>query len=162
IMPAAAQKKMAPGLQLSTGDLRRRIESFLEDYLRDRSPETVGTYRRSLNEFERWFALQRGRFRFAVADVEAYKRYLMETRELSQVSVSTYLTALRRFSQYLVDIGLLDENPAASVKGNRRPGTHSRGVLTESEVESLLSSLDEETQIGKRDQAIIYLMLYAG
>src|SRR5690606_23505182 len=105
IMPAAAQKKMAPGLQLSTGDLRRRIESFLEDYLRDRSPETVGTYRRSLNEFERWFALQRGRFRFAVADVEAYKRYLMETRELSQVSVSTYLTALRRFSQYLVDIG---------------------------------------------------------
>ncbi len=149
-------------LQLSLGDLQRRIDSFLDDYLRDRSPETVGTYRRSLNEFVRWFTLQKGRFRFSVEDVEAYKHYLMETRELSQVSVSTYLTALRRFSQYLVDIGLLEENPAASVKGNRRPESHSREVLNEAEIEQLMAVLDAQTQIGKRDQAIVYLMLFGG
>lgn len=149
-------------LQLTTGELEKRIQDFLREYLKNKSKETVGTYRRSLNEFERWFVRQKGRFRFTGAGVQEYKKYLMQTRELSQVSVSTYLTALRRFCQYLVDIGLLEENPAQAVKGNRRPSTHSRAVLTQTDIDQLLDSLDTTTRIGKRDQAVIYLMLYAG
>ena len=152
-----------PGsLKLTLGELQKRIEDFLREYLRDKSPETVGTYRRTLNEFERWFVQQKGRFRFTREGVEAYKKYLMETRGLHQVSVSTYLTGLRRLCQYLVDIGLLAENPAQGVKGNRRPGSHSRAVLAQAEIDALLQSLDTTTQIGKRDQAIIYLMLFGG
>lgn len=150
------------GLQLTLGELTKRLEDFEREYLREKSKETIGTYRRSLNEFERWFVRQRGRFRFSEDDVREYKSYLMDTRELSQVSVSTYLTALRRFCQYLVDIGVLDENPASAVKGNRRPSTHSRSVLTEAEISQLLESVESETLIGKRDRAIIHLMLYAG
>ncbi len=149
-------------LTLTLGELKRRLEDFEREYLKDKSEETIGTYMRSLNEFERWFVLQRESFRFTEAGVESYKRYLMETRKLSQVSVSTYLTALRRFCQYLVDVGLLDENPAHAVKGNRRPSTHSRSVLTESEIATLLGSLDDRTLIGRRDEAIVYLMLYGG
>ncbi|MFQ5570565.1 MAG: tyrosine-type recombinase/integrase [Rhodothermales bacterium] len=149
-------------LTLSLGELEKRLEDFLTGYLKNRSKETIGTYRRSLHEFERWFVQQKGRFRFTVEGVEAYKKYLMETRELSQVSVSTYLTAVRRFCQYLVDIGLLAENPAVSVKGNRRPSSHSRQVLTETDIRTLFESVDTAKQIGKRDLAIIYLMLYAG
>ncbi len=149
-------------LNLSTAELRRRIDDFTREYLRDKSPATVGTYRRALNEFERWFVLERARFRFTVDGVERYKHYLMETRGLHQVSVSTYLTAVRRLCQYLVDIGLLDENPARKVKGNRRPSSHSRAVLTKSEIESLLGILSGTTTIGARDEAIIHLMLYAG
>lgn len=111
-------------LDLSLGELKRHIKSFLQDYLKNKSKETVGTYRRSLNEFERYFVKQRGTFQFSTEDVAAYKKYLMTERELSQVSVSTYLTALRRLCQYLVDIGLMEENPARPVKGNRRPSTH--------------------------------------
>ncbi len=150
------------GLKLSLGELEQRLKEFLTDYLKEKSPQTVGTYRRSLNEFERWFVLQKGRFRFDVEGVQAYKKYLMETRGLHQVSVSTYLTALRRLCQYLVDIGLLAENPARAVKGNRRPGSHSRAVLTKTDIDQLLKSLDAASQIGKRDQAIIYLMLFGG
>lgn len=149
-------------LRLTLGELGKRLDDFQREYLKEKSKETVGTYRRSLNEFERWFVQQRGRFTFSEAGVRDYKAYLMETRELSQVSVSTYLTALRRFCQYLVDIGLLEENPASAVKGNRRPSAHSRSVLTEGEIKELLDSLDVTTLIGMRDQAIIYLMLYAG
>lgn len=151
-----------PDLKLTLGELEKRVQDFLREYLKNKSKETVGTYRRSLNEFERWFVQQKGRFRFTGPGVQEYKKYLMQTRELSQVSVSTYLTALRRFCQYLVDIGLLRENPAVGVKGNRRPGSHSRSVLTQTEIDLFLESLDVNTQIGKRDQAIIYLMLYAG
>ncbi len=158
----ATTRTAAGPLHLTSGELERRIGDFVREYLKEKSKETAGTYRRSLNEFERWFAQQQGRFAFTEEGVEAYKKYLMETRGLHQVSVSTYLTALRRFSQYLVDIGLLEENPARTVKGNSRPGTHSRAVLTENEIEDLLAALDTETQIGRRDRAIVFLMLYGG
>lgn len=158
----ASGRESGTRLQLTLGELEKRLDDFEREYLKDKSKETVGTYMRSLNEFERWFVQQRGSFHFTEEGIEAYKRYLMETRELSQVSVSTYLTALRRFCQYLADIGLLEENPARAVKGNRRPSSHSRSVLTESEIEQLLESLDTATRIGKRDQAIIHLMLFGG
>lgn len=149
-------------LSLTLGELEKRLDDFEREYLKEKSKETVGTYMRSLNEFERWFVQQRGTFHFSEDGIRGYKEYLMDTRELSQVSVSTYLTALRRFCQYLVDIGLLEENPAQAVKGNRRPSSHSRSVLTQGEIEELLKSLDTATQIGKRDEAIVHLMLFGG
>ena len=151
-----------PSLDLSLGELKRHIRGFLEDYLKDKSRETVGTYRRSLNEFERWFVQQKGRFRFTTDGIEGYKSYLMDVRELSQVSVSTYLTAVRRLCQYLVDTGELSANPARAVKGNRRPSAHSRQVLTQTDIEALHEVMEPHTLIGKRDRAIAHLMLYAG
>lgn len=151
-----------PSLRLTLGDLKKRLETFLDEYLDGKSKETVGTYRRSLNEFERWFVQQKGKFRFREEDVRAYKTYLMEERELSQVSVSTYLTAVRRFCQYLTDAGLLEWNTAKAVKGNRRPSSHTRKILTETDIKLLMNALEAETPIDKRDRAIVYLMLYAG
>jgi len=149
------------GLDLSLRELRDHLQAFQDDYLADKSDETVGTYRRSLNSFQKWF-VQQNAFRFREDDVRDYKRYLMEERDLSQVSVSTYLTALRRFCQYLTDIGELSENPAKGVKGNRRPDTHSRSILTEQDIEKLEGVLGDATQIDKRDTAMVSLMLYAG
>lgn len=148
-------------LTLTLRELRRHLQAFQDDYLEDKSDETVGTYRRSLNSFEKWY-VQQNNFRFTEDDVREYKTYLMEERELSQVSVSTYLTALRRFCQYLTDVGELASNPAKAVKGNRRPDSHSRAVLTESDIEQLERVLGDATPLDKRDTAIIYLMLYAG
>jgi len=153
---------LGPPLKLTSVELEQRLDDFVASYLQDKSPETIGTYRRALNEFQRWFVGQRPRFLFRVEDIEAYKQYLMKTRGLHQVSVSTYLTALRRFAQYLVDAGLLEENPARAVKGNRRPSTHSRAVLTESEIDRLFRAVDASNPIGIRDEAIIFAMLYAG
>jgi site-specific recombinase XerC len=148
-------------LTLSLAELDRHIEGFLNEYLKERSPETKGTYRRTLNEFRRWYVVPPP-FRFVQEDVERYKTYLMEERGLHQVSVSTYLTGLRRLCQYLMDIGVLDENPARGVKGNRRPETHSRKVLKRGEVDELLEAIPAGTEIGKRDRAIAQCMLFAG
>jgi site-specific recombinase XerD len=158
LSPEARNRKVRLGL----ADLEQHLEIFARDYLKGKSKETVGTYRRTLNEFERFYVLRKATFRWTAEGVESYKRHLMETRGLHQVSVSTYLTALRRFCQYLTDAGLLAENPARTVKGNRRPASHSRSVLTESEIETLLASLSTDTVLDARDRAIVYLMLYAG
>lgn len=147
---------------LSPAEVRQRIEDFTREYLRGKSPATVGTYRRSLAEFERWSARQSGPVALSRDSVVAYKTYLSAERGLHEVSISTYLTALRRLCQYLVDIGQLKENPARSVKGNRRPSAHSREVLTLRETEILVSGLKPSSQIEKRDAAIIFAMLFAG
>lgn len=163
-MPSPVRGRVIPPdlPHLSQAEIRLRIQDFLREYLKDRSPETVGTYRRSLNEFERWLVKRQGKFSFSQVDVLAYKDYLAEDRGLHEVSVSTYLTALRRLCQYLVDIGLLHENPAVAVKGNRRPGTHSRNVLSNDEISRLTGALVTDTQIERRDRAMVFLMLFAG
>lgn len=158
--PEAADPEV--GLSLSASELEARLNAFVREYLRDKSRETVGTYRRALHEFERYAIPRKVQFRFRVDDVAAYKRYLVEERGLSQVSVSTYLTALRRFCQYLVDVGLLAENPARAVRGNRRPTEHSRLVLTQDEVQRLLETLPTATALDRRDRAIVHCMLFAG
>ena len=155
-----------PPLRLTVAELAQRLDAFVSEYLREKSPETAGTYRRTLNEFERYHAVRAARpssrFVFVEADVEAYKRYLMDERELSQVSVSTYLTALRRLCEYLVARGDLAENPARGVKGNRRPEAHTRGVLREEDVARLLDAPPAGSLIGLRDRALMALMLYGG
>jgi integrase/recombinase XerC len=151
-----------PALNLTPAELNRRLRDFETEYLKERSEETRGTYRRSLHEFERFFGRSGMAFGFLPADIETYKQYLSAERGLHQVSISTYLTAIRRFCQYLTDIGLLEDNPARGIKGNRRPDSHSRDVLSRKEVEGLLSAIDISTRIGKRDVAIAYAMIYAG
>ncbi len=153
---------MQASVMLSPAEVRQRVEDFTREYLRDKSPATVGTYRRSLSEFQRWVGRNHPRFAFTVENVRDYKTYLTKVRGLHEVSVSTYLTALRRLCQYLVDIGQLAENPAKEVKGNRRPAAHSREVLTLAETQRLIASLDPESQIEKRDAAMLFAMLFAG
>ena len=149
-------------ISLTRSEVRRRIDDFVREYLSSNSPATVGTYRRSLSEFERYIEKGEGRFEFSTESVAAYKEYLASERQLHEVSVSTYLTAVRRLCQYLVDIGLLATNPARLVKGNRRPTSHSREVLTQTEIDQLLSVMRPESMLDKRDHAMIFLMLYAG
>jgi len=159
-----------PGIDVSVQRLSSLIQDFLLTYLKEKSKETVGTYRRSLNEFERWFVRGKGACRFRTSDIESYKTYLMEEKGLHQVSVSTYLTAVRRLCQFMMDTGVLETNPARAVKGNRRPSTHSRDFLTQDDVRDLVKTLSIEkdprnetgNEIGKRDRAIIYTMLFAG
>jgi site-specific recombinase XerD len=148
-------------MKLSTAELARHIENFLSEYLIDKQPETAGTYKRALNEFQRWF-VRYPKFQFKEEDIEAYKSYLMEDKKLHQVSVSTYLTSVRRLCAYFVAIGLLEENPARKVKGNRRPRDHSRPILNAQDVETLFENVIGEKLLEKRDRAILYAMLYAG
>jgi site-specific recombinase XerD len=144
-------------VRLSVRTLQLHYEGFLHS-LRSRKPETRGTYERSLREFLRWFAHDK-RCRFRIVDVERYKQYLTKRKRLSAVSVSTYLTAVRLFCGYLVDIGVLSANPSAFVRGNERPHGHSRDPLTRENVDRLLGVLGGKDERGVRDALIVRLML---
>jgi integrase/recombinase XerC len=147
-------------VRFSTRTLTRHFNGFVAS-LRPDTPETRGTYTRALREFLRWFPRDM-QFRFRVRDVRRYKQYLSVRRKLSEVSVSTYLTALRRFCAYLVDCKILEDNPAKYVGGNRRPVAHSRAFLNEEEVRTLLSGARSMDERGLRDHAMMLLMLQCG
>ncbi len=142
---------------MSRRALATHFDGFVRS-LRNRRPETRGTYQRALREFVRWFSQDR-EFRFRVNDVRRYKRYLTRKRKLSEVSVSTYLTALRRFCEYLVNGRVLPSNPAREVGGNSRPQSHSRAVLTGDDLERLLATVQRSDERSYRDYVIIRLMI---
>jgi site-specific recombinase XerD len=139
------------------GSLAKHYDGFLRS-LRLMRPETRGTYARALREFVRWYPRER-RGKITTADVVRYKRHLTSGKGLSAVSVSTYLTALRRFCDYLVRRKVIRENPALRVEGNSRPRLHSRAALTQAEVDLLLSVVERSDERGLRDCAFIRLML---
>ena len=137
----------------------------MQEYIRlfnashsDKSRETSGTYERALREFISFFATDRN-FLFRVRDVERYKEHLVERKKMKEVSVATYLTAVRRLCQYLVEAGVIEKNPAKRVQGGRRPTSHNRTFLTLEEIDSLLDAIDTDTETGLRDRAIIRTML---
>ena len=146
--------------RFSRRDLDGHFQGFVE-HLKGKRPETRGTYERSLREFVRWFSAD-GNVHFTTSDIERYKRHLTLRKKLSPVSVSTYLTAVRRFCEFLVSRGILGENPARSVGGNERPRSHSRDTLTPDEADRLLGSVETVDERGKRDMAMIRLMLGCG
>ncbi|MCX6136060.1 MAG: tyrosine-type recombinase/integrase, partial [Ignavibacteriales bacterium] len=152
--------KKNPAKVLSRRTLCQHHESFLHD-LRKRKPETRGTYERALREFFRWLEKEQ-KFTASADGVERYKSHLTKKRKLSPVSISTYLTALRVFFRFLVHNGILREDPAAHVKGGKRPQTHSRETLTAVQIASLLESVGRSDERGFRDYAVLKAMAVCG
>jgi len=146
-------------VRFSHSELEREIEKFLSEYLKDKSEETCGTYQRALREFQRYYAVAHDWFEFRTQDIEQYKLYLSQVKKLSQVSISTYLTSLRRLLDYLVAKGKLETNPAKKVKGNRRPTSHTAGTLSQAEAEKLVRTVPTSKPQDHRDLITIRLML---
>ncbi len=139
----------------------RELVDYLAEFIaacEQKSRETQRIYHRALQEFLTFFVRDR-RFLFRVRDVERYRRYLARIRQLKPASVATYMTALRRFCQYLVERGILQRNPARRVPGARRPQEHSRVFLTAEELRKLLESIETTTLQGLRDRALVLMML---
>lgn len=154
-----------PSVRLSHRALQKHLEGFLRS-LRRKRPETRGTYERTLRAFMQWFR-EDGQCRFRVEDIERYKRYLTKKKKLSGVSISTYLTAVRRLCDFLVREGVLCDNPGKLVGGSHRPRSHSREVLTPAEVQALLEVVsagagEGADQRGLRDLAFVKLMVGCG
>jgi site-specific recombinase XerD len=151
------QEERFPVVRLKVTQVLDYVNEFLSA-LKEKSESTRQTYHRTLREFLYFFTRDR-RFFFRLRDVERYRRYLVRVKKLQPTSVGTYMTALRRFCQYLVERGVLERNPARQVPGGRRPQQHSRTFLTAGEIERLLASVESTSLVGLRDRAIILMML---
>ena len=140
--------------QIISADLFNSWISFIEG-----TPKTVATYTRAIKQFYEW-AQENGISQPSKADIRAYTAHLRETHKPSTVQL--YLTAVKRFYAWADEEGLT-ENVAKNVKaGVKLTSDHKKDYLTSNQIKRLLRSIDRSTLTGKRDYAIITLMITTG
>jgi site-specific recombinase XerC len=99
-------------------------------------------------------------FRFTPDDFDEFRRWLFDQKKLSRNTVNVYLTASRRFCEFLIEKRLLKKNPAWSVHGTAQEFRTLNVKLTE--VAAAISSIDRSTVIGKRDFAFLSAIFECG
>ncbi len=127
------------------------------------SPHTRRAYRAAITDFLFWCRAG-GSPVFSKALVQEY-RSTLEQRHLSASSVKVQLSAIRRLAAEMADDGLLDPQAAlliAKVRGPRRNGVRTGNWLSLQQAEALLSLPDSRTTKGKRDHAVLSMLLGAG
>ena len=138
------------------------MDELITDFIGslNRRQTTKDTYRKALREFSKWLG-ESSPIGLKSGDIQRYKDYIL-SKKLSPTSMSAYLTAVRRFYDYLLSTGKIHENPAKSVKGSGRPQRHLTNPISREDVEKLLRSVELDSPVGLRDMAILSLMARAG
>jgi len=138
--------------------LSKRVEQFIISL--DAKDTTKDAYKKALRVFEAWI-IAKGYNNPSRETILEYKQYLQE-RSLSPLTITAYLTALRRFFIYLEGIKVYP-NIAKDIKGLKRPRGFMKDALTKDEVNVLLGAIAESKDLNSlRDYALINLMLRTG
>ena len=124
------------------------------------SPKTVRAYRDDLGQFTTWLETIRVDWdnpkRLGRTDIETFLHHL-SGRNLTGVSRARKLAAIRKFFAFLKENGILQTNPAASVKGARREEKEP-AILYKEQYKALLYEASDDP----RDYAIIMTFLQTG
>jgi integrase/recombinase XerD len=133
-------------------NLEERVEA------QEISADTAAGYRRGVAKFLAWLKEQQA----TPQAIRAWKAELLKAGS-RPASVNAWLAGLRSFFGWLAEAGQIPFNPTQAIKGATRKGTkkrHARQALTDNEVRRLLAQPDRTTPEGKRDYAMLALMLY--
>ena len=101
---------------------------------------------------------------FSKASLQQYRSVLV-ARGLAPSSVNVHLCAIRKLAAEMADDGLLPGHVATSiakVKGVERTGIRSGNWLSVAEVEALLDAPSCSSFRGKRDRALLGILIRAG
>ena len=128
-----------------------------------RSPESQRSYRRSIDDSVAWYCSE-PRLSFNKTVVTRYRIYL-EVRFLAPGTINVRLAAVRRLAYEAADTGLLSPDLAAGfrrVKGAKKLGTRLGNWLTANEARALWQLPNVFTLKGKRDRAMLAVLLGCG
>lgn len=136
-------------------------ESLLNDFAAyaDVKPQALRTYLNGIRRFLN-YAKTAGISKPTRETVISFRESLRQSHK--PTTIQTYLAGLRRFFSWLSDKGYPAGNVAANVKGVRLTREFKKDCLTSDQAKELLTSIDRTTLTGKRDYAILALMLTTG
>lgn len=152
-MNAMTVTNMALTEAVINNDLFNRWTAYL-----DASAKTVETYTRNIRHFSDWLA-ENNISNPSREDIIAYRDWLNRTKKPR--TVQGYLNAVKLFFQW-TETENIYPNVAAHVKGEKIDREHEKGYLTSSQANRLLNSIDRSTLKGKRDYAMLSVMLTTG
>ena len=146
-------------LQLNNGETteaKELVSLFLSSI--DIRPRSIDTYRKALKQF--FLYLDKKNITAPTKeDIIAFKNDLAAEHEASTVSL--YIIAVRQFFNWLYENGLYD-NIAHGIKGARTPKGFRKDTLTIEQIKRTLQGIDRSTLEGKRNFAIINLLVRTG
>jgi site-specific recombinase XerD len=127
------------------------------------SPASKRAYEFGIDDFVAWYCSE-PRLAFSRTVVLRY-RIELESRRLAPSSINLRLAAVRRLAYEAADTGLLSPDLAAGirrVKGAKRIGVRLGNWLTVEQSRALLRAPDAQRLKGRRDRAMLALMLGCG
>ena len=152
---------MQPLALVSASDSAFRLKRLVLDSLR--SEHSRRAYLQALDDFFRWFeAAPRGPFGRAL--VQEYRAHL-EKLNLAPSTINVRLSALRKLASESAENGYLDRATAQgvmSLKSVRQAGIRAGNWLTRDQARALIAQPDATTLRGKRDRAILVLLVCCG
>ena len=156
----ARGKKNRPKSKLGIPDLEHSRVAVLRSLA---SPDSRRGYEHAIDEFVAWYCSE-PRLAFNKTVVLRYRFYL-EERGLAPGTINVRLAAVRRLAYEASDSGLLSPELAAGihrVKGVRKLGSRLGNWLTVGEASALWQLPDGQTLTGKRNRAILAILLGCG
>jgi site-specific recombinase XerD len=146
---------------LARQDLTAGIVQMVLDSVN--SDHTRRAYARAISDFLTWYASS-GRSRL---DKAAVQRYAAELREggMGAASINQRLSAIRKLAREAADNGALPADLAKSVesvRGVKQQGKRLGNWLSVEGATRLLNQPDRETLRGRRDRAILAILLGCG
>jgi integrase/recombinase XerC len=147
--------------------MHKLIEQFLEHlrYERNVSSHTLRNYASDLEQFLYFLTAGEKRKAPEISEIDhlTIREWLasLHSAQKTKASIARKLAALRTFFQFLVREGILELNPAklvATPKLEKKLPKH----LSIEEAVRFIESPDPETDLGKRDRAMLELMYATG
>lgn len=139
------------------------INSFGEylNYELNYSDKTCKTYTQALKEYEQFLEDNHYCFLKINADIaNGYKAYLINQAYESKTA-SLYLSAVRTFYNYLVEIKEIDNNPFLTIK-NPKVVKKLPNFLNHSEVKNMFGDLKEKSDLDVRNDFIVEFLYASG
>lgn len=144
------------------GDSLNVLGEVLTTTLQSVSAGSRKAYSHNLSEFLGWWKENNHQHRSAYAAVVSYLAYLQDSRGLSFATANQHLSAIRAFFKSAMMVGAVDEKTYHSVRevhNVKQSGQRLGTWLTYETSQKLLNLPAQDTLKGKRDRAILGLMI---
>jgi len=146
----------------------RKDDNIIQEYFDslDVRPKSKETYKRALKQFREFLTVRGVKFPIR-KDILDYKTWLLEAKteegrgRFTACTVSSYLTAVKGFYVYLEAEGV-SPNIANGIKGAKHQRGFRKEALKVEQVKKILTNIDTGTLEGKRNFAIINLLIRTG
>jgi integrase/recombinase XerD len=137
-------------------DFSRYLPEFIAE--QDIKENSKGTYQRALAQFFSFMATKA--LQPTSNDILEYKQFLI-AQELAAYTITTYLVVVRKFFTW-IESKKIYPNIAKNIKGMKSPRGFRKECLSNGQIKRVLKEIDQTTNQGKRDFAIINLLLRTG
>lgn len=159
VIPVNKQQDTSTGvIALFTAREQQDYFNQFVDFI-DATPNTLRTYRTSLKQWYKY--MNDNNVINPTSDtVKAYRACLQDTGKKA-TTVQNYIIAVKQFFKWTDEAGLYPDI-AKHVKGVKISTEHKKDYLTSAQARKVLSAIDQTTLKGKRDYAMLVLMLTMG